>query len=148
MKTRIWLLSFLTLKPFFIFGCYLWLSDFSIDFFQYCIVFTYCMLLTVVQRFDKFAFSLCWRNFCLSPKQYCTCINQPTSCRCSSQEMFWHIGVRPEPKNKQNPWKSFWTNPFLIKMKFFSMQRFFTGKMKLIKKFSQVPFKLFVKHFW
>ena len=107
MKTLIGPLSFLTLKPlllFLIFECYLWLLGFSIDFFNTAhTAFTICIFLTVFQRFDELALSLCRRVFCSFQKQ---CCNKPTTDRCCHQEVFRQICVR-KSWQQQNSWKIF-----------------------------------------
>ena len=67
-----------------IFYFWLFLLDFSIDFLiLYCI----CILLTVFQRFDELAFSLCGRVFCCFQTQYFSYVNKPTTYRCCRQEV-------------------------------------------------------------
>ena len=95
-------------------------------------VFNICILVTVFQRFDELAFSLCRRVFCLFQNQCCSYINKQTSYRCCHQRVFRQIGVRSIfkklqgiPGNSKILEKYLWMNSVLIKMQFFSMLFYF-----------------------
>ena len=95
-------------------------------------VFNICILVTVFQRFDELAFSVCRRVFCLFQNQCCSYINKQTSYRCCHQRVFRQIGVRSIfkklqgiPGNSKILEKYLWMNSVLIKMQFFSILLYF-----------------------
>ena len=101
--------DFQTIIAFYIFGIhfYFWMLSSTFGFFFWLFynytVFNICIFLTVFQRFDKLAFSLCQRALCSLQKILQYRINKITTYRCCHQEVFRQIGVRPFSKKLQNP---------------------------------------------
>ena len=130
METLIRTLSFLTLKPlllFLILECYLCLLDFSIDFLMYTVS-NVCILLTVFQRFDELAFSLCRRAFCSFQKQCCSYINKKTTYRCCHQRV--PPNTCKEFLDRKILEKYLLKNSVLINMQLFSILLYFHRKSK------------------
>ena len=124
---------FQTIIAFYIFGIhfYFWMLFSTFEFFfrlfyNYT-VFNICIFLTVFQRFDKLAFSLCQRALCSLQKIVQYRINKITTYRCCHQEVFRQIVFDHSPKNCKTLEKTFLKNIFE------RCSFIFTGKMKLIE---------------
>ena len=106
---------FQTIIAFYIFGIhfYFWMLSSTFGFFFWLFynytVFNICIFLTVFQRFDKLAFSLCQRALCSLQKIVQYRINKITTYRCCHQEVFRQIVFDHSPKiakpSKKHSWK-------------------------------------------